>query len=102
MSKSLWGVYDGEPFMENPNLGLLTTLNPRKRGRKKGRKMAAKRKRRMPAGLARYWATHRRKSNPRRKRVRNTHARRRRTYRRNWPVEGMVAGANPRRRRRMR
>ncbi len=95
MAKTLWGMYDGEPFMENPHLGLLTTVNPHK----KGKKMAAKRRRRkgvMPAGLKRYWAARRgRKNAPARKR-RSTRRRR------NWLSPGMVVAANPHRRRRSR
>lgn len=93
MAMKLWGMYDGEPFMENPRLGILSVLNPHRRGKsKKGKKMARKRSRkgRMPAGLRRYWATHRRgkKANPRR----------RRRARKNWVSPGIVAAANPRRR----
>lgn len=43
--------------------------------------MASRRKRRMPAALARYWATHRRNPAPRRKP---------RKYRRNWSVGPVV------------
>src|SRR5579863_5367306 len=87
--RTLWGMYDGEPFMENPHLGLL--LN----ARRKGKKGMAKRKRAMPAGLRRYWAKHRRKNVGRKR----SPARRRRT-RRNFPVAGLVTATNPRRRHR--
>ena len=91
MTTKLWDYFDGEPFMENPRLGILSVLNPHKR-RKKGKKMAKRRSRkgRMPAGLRRYWATHRRgrkRSTPRRKR-----------HRKNWVSPGVVVAANPRRR----
>lgn len=87
MPVRLWDTFDGEPFMENPRLGILSVLNPRKR--KKGLKMAGKksRKGRMPAGLRRYWATHRRhgkKRSPKR-------------HRKNWVSPGIVVAANPRR-----
>lgn len=115
-TKSLWGMYDGEPFMENPHLGVLAMpANPKRyrkriaKGRyeydyvpkgktsRKGMKMAVRRRKRaMPAGLKRYWATHRRKG------AKSAPARRRRSTRRrkNWISPGMVVAANPRRRRR--
>lgn len=71
--KSLWNFYDGEPFMENPHLAIVGA-NPRK----KGKKMAARRK------------AHRRgrKNAPRR--------RTRRTAKRNpFPTAGLAF--NPRR-----
>lgn len=79
----LWKKFNGEPFMINPQIGILGLgLNPR---RKKREKMA-----RQPAALRRYWATHRRKRNPRRRR-----------YRRNpYPIAGLAL--NPRHRRRHR
>ncbi len=94
MSKSLWDFYDGEPFMENPPLGLLGVNSPH---RKAGKKMATRRRKRaMPAGLKRYWATHRRSAGRKR-----APARKRRTARRrkNWVSPGLVVAANPRRRR---
>jgi hypothetical protein len=89
----LWDYYDGEPWMDNPQLGILSlgTTNPRKRG-KKGKKMA---KRRQPAALRKYWATHRRK-----KGRKHTAKRSRRRARRNWVSPGMVVAANPHRKRR--
>lgn len=68
--KSLWGFYDGEPFMENPHIAIVG--NPRK----KGKKMAAKRRNPRRRG---------RKANPRRK------------ARRNFPTAGLAF--NPRKRR---
>lgn len=84
MPKKLWDFVDGEPFMVNPRLGI---INPRKR--RKGRKMAKRRKGRMPPALARYWAKHRRgrKHSPKRRKRRNA-----------WPTAGIAI--NPRRRRR--
>lgn len=71
--KSLWDFYDGEPFMENPHIAVVG-LNPK---RKKGQKMAAKRRNARRRG---------RKANaPRRK------------ARRNFPMAGLVY--NPRKRR---
>lgn len=55
-------------------------------------------KRRQPAALRKYWATHR-KSRSNRKR---SPARRRRTRRNPWPMAGTVAAMNPRRRSRKR
>jgi len=82
----LWKKFNGEPFMINPQIGILGLgLNPRRK--KRGKKAMA----RQPAGLRRYWATHRRgrKHAPRR---------RRRSYRRNpYPIAGLAL--NPRRRR---
>jgi hypothetical protein len=76
--KSLWGFYDGEPFMENPHIAVVG-LNPRK----KGKKMAARRK------------------NPRRRGRKNSPRRR---ARRNFPTAGLAFNPrkrrNPRRRRR--
>lgn len=93
MKKRLWDYYDGEPFMQNPRLGILALGNkPRKR--RKGKKMARKRKgMRQPAALRRYWAKHKhkgKKSNP---------PRRRRRMRKNWVNTGAVSAVNPRRRR---
>lgn len=80
MAKKLWNYFDGEPFLTNPRLGILG-LNPRGR---KGKKMAAKRRK----------ATRRRTSVSRRRT-------RRKSYRRNaFPVAGLVV--NPRKRRRSR
>lgn len=94
MATKLWDFFDGEPFMQNPRLGILSlgTNKPRQRG-KKGRKNVARKRKgmRQPAALRRYWATHRRgkkRSNPRRRRAR-----------RNWMQSGaMVPVPNPRRR----
>jgi hypothetical protein len=90
MTTKLWDFYDGEPFMQNPRLGILALGNkPRKRGHKKGRKAMARRKRRQPAALRKYWASHRkgRKRSPRRRRAR-----------RNWAQSGALVPVNPRRR----
>lgn len=89
MSKTLWGFYDGEPFMENPALGLLGVNKPRK-----GKKMAVRRKKRSnrPRRVRRT-RTHHRKNSPRR-------VRRTRRARRNWMASGMVVPPNPRRRHR--
>ena len=79
MAKRLWDVVDGEPFMVNPRIGL---LNP------KGGSRMRKRRRKMTAKQLRYFG---KKRSP---------ARKRRARRRNpWPVGGMVAMANPKRRR---
>ena len=40
----LWNIYDGEPFLDNPHLSVLT-VNPKRRSRVRRKKMA---KRRMP------------------------------------------------------
>jgi hypothetical protein len=95
-NKPLWDVFDGEPFMENPQLGILG-LNPK---RKRGSKMAVRRRRRV----------HRRgrKSTTRRTKrhvsvsVKANPRRRRRSRRRsNWLVSGAVSPfTNPRRRHR--
>jgi hypothetical protein len=88
----LWDVYDGEPWMENPQLGILSLNKPRKRGKK----MAARkrhRKNRMPAALRKYWATHRR--------GRKNAPRKRRRARKNWISAGSIVPINrPRRHRR--
>jgi hypothetical protein len=92
---------DGERWLINP---LLSVANPRKR---RVKKMAVRRRKarrnRMPAGLRRYWAKHRRnprKASTHRRRRRHVMAnpRRRRRARRNYTSAGMVA-MNPRRRR---
>lgn len=96
-NKPLWDVFDGEPFMENPQLGILG-LNPK---RKRGSKMATRRRRRVHRrGRKHHTRTARRArvavavANPRRRR--RTHRRRR-----NWMVSGAVTPfTNPRRRRR--
>lgn len=82
--------------MENPQLGILSmTGNPRKKGKKMARRKRS-RKGKMPAGLARYWASHRRgkRAAPKRRRTRRA--------RKNWLSPGVVAAVNPRRRRRAR
>jgi hypothetical protein len=93
--KPLWDVFDGEPFMENPQLGILSLGNRPKRKRKKGVKMAVRRrKRRVTRRRGRRHAA------PRvHRRVRRRAAPRRRR-RRNWAVPGVVTAINPRRRRR--
>jgi hypothetical protein len=99
-NKPLWDVFDGEAFMENPQLGILG-LNPKRR--KRGLKMAVRRRRRV----------HRRgkKSTARRSRSKSVTLRinrprrkNRRHRRKNWAVGGAVTPfvANPRRRRRSR
>ena len=93
---------DGERWLINSPLEnpALIVANPRKKRR--SRKMAYRRRRsrknRMPAGLARYWAKHRR--NPHRRRRSSMHNRRRRRARRNFISPGMVAMNRPRRNRR--
>ena len=89
--KSLWGIYDGEPFMENPQLGLLGVNTPRK-----GRKMAVRRRKRSNARRrgCKHAAPRRRSTS-----VRSANPRRRRRARRNWITSGMVVPPNPRRRR---
>jgi len=82
----LWKVFDGEPFMINPRLGI---LNP-KRGRKKGKKAMARRRSRGKAHMA--WVR------SFRKRGRKAAPRRRRRLRNPYPVAGLAI--NPRRRRR--
>lgn len=92
--KRLWDFYDGEPFMENPYLGILGT-NPKRK--KRGKKMAARKRRR----TRRVRRTHGRKHTMRAPRRRRRASPRRR--RRNpWTVAGSVIPmvANPRRRRR--
>jgi hypothetical protein len=94
--KPLWDVFDGEPFMENPQLGILSLGNRPKRKRKKGVKMAVRRRKR---------TTHRRRGRKRaaprvHRRVRRAAPRRRSRRRRNWAVSGMVTPINPRRRHR--
>src|SRR5215470_19205365 len=91
----LW-EYDefGEPWLENGRRGNppLIIVNPKRKAHKKGKKRMARRKRRMPAGLRKYWATHRRgKKASNRKR-----SRRRRTRRNPWPMAGTVAAVNRR------
>lgn len=75
----LWDYFDGEPFLVNPHLAVLT--NPRKKGKKS---MAARRRRRTRARVSGV--------------VRRAPARRRRARRNPYPVAGMVV--NPRRKRR--
>lgn len=99
-NKPLWDMFDGEPFMENPQLGILG-LNPK---RKRGSKMAVRRRRRVHRrgrkSTARRTTARRRvsvsvKANPRRRR--RSSGRRRK----NWLVSGAVTPfTNPRRRRR--
>jgi hypothetical protein len=91
---------DGERWLINP---LLSVANPRKR---RVKKMAVRhrkaRRNRMPAGLRRYWAKHRRnprKASTHRRRRHHVMAnpRRRRRAHRNYTSAGMVA-MNPHRR----
>lgn len=96
--KSLWNYFDGEPFMENPRLGILALGNkPHQRG-KKGKTMAKRRRKgmRQPAALRRYWATHR-------KGRKRSSPRRRRRARKNWANSGAMVPVNrPRKRHRRR
>lgn len=100
MSRLWMEESDGERWLINP---ALVVANPRKR--KRGTKMARRkaRRNRMPAGLARYWASHRRKRTTsvhrrrRRRSVMSNPRRRRSRARRNYASAGMVA-MNPRRR----
>src|SRR5262245_31295997 len=86
----LWD-YDefGEPWLENGRKGNppLLIVNRKRKAHKKGKKKMAKR--RMPAGLRKYWAKHRKsrsKRSPKRK------------QRNSWPMAGTVAAVNrPRR-----
>jgi hypothetical protein len=82
----LWKKFNGEPFMINPQIGILGLgLNPRKR--KKGKKTMARRSARARMAYARSFQKNRRH--------------RRRSYRRNpYPVAGVAL--NPRHRRRHR
>lgn len=89
-NKTLWDFFDGEPFMENPALGLLGANSPRK-----GRKMAVRRKKRSTRRRGRKAAAPRR----RRTTVRRSPRRRSTRRRRNWIASGMVVPPNPRRRR---
>jgi hypothetical protein len=87
--KPLWDYFDNEPFMENPHLGILSLGNSPKRKRKKGLKMAVRRrKRRMTAKQLRYFGKGRKRAPARKRR------------RRNWAVAGSVVPMNPPRRRR--
>lgn len=73
----LWTTdVDGERWLINPQL--IVAANPPHR--RKVKKMASRKKRRMPAALARYWATHRR----------NSPRKHKRHYRRNWSVGPVV------------
>jgi hypothetical protein len=92
---------DGEKWLINPQLIIANPGRRVKRSNKRSvKKMASRRKRRMPAGLRRYWASRRKaKANPHRRRRRVTMAnpRRRRRAKRNFQMPGMLV--NPRRRR---
>ena len=94
-SNRLWDFYDGEPFMENPYLGILGG-NPKRR--KRGKKMAVRRRRRTRR-------VHRkgRKHNVRRMPNRRRRSAPRRRRRNPWTVAGSVVPmvANPRRKRRI-
>lgn len=81
MSKRLWNYFDGEPFLDNPHLAVLTP-NPRKRTK----------------GKIRMARTKARRRNAPRRRTRVVSRSRRRARRNPWPVGGLVI--NPRRRRR--
>jgi hypothetical protein len=84
----LWSEIDGEPWLDNPK---------RRRRRRKGGRMSRKshgrRKGRMPAALARYWAEHGRggKHMKRRRRKGSSRRARRRSFRRN-PFVGRGTG----------
>jgi hypothetical protein len=98
MAKRLWNIFDGEPFLDNPHLGL-ALLNRAKKGKKmalrrrkktyrrRGRKMTArrvKRSRRNPYPMAGVVVNPRR-----RKRGRRHVSRRKRSMRRNPAVLGV-------------
>lgn len=74
MAGRLWNYFDGEPFLDNPHLAIVSN-SP------KGRKPMANR---MPAALKRYWAKHRR-NKPKRRRAARRNA---------FPVSGAVAAMN--------
>jgi hypothetical protein len=97
----LWDIFDGEPFMENPALGILSLSNGPKRRKRKGVKMAVRRRRRkMTAKQLKYFGKGRKRAAPRRRRrVSTTPHRRRSRRRRNWAVAGSVVPMNPPRRR---
>lgn len=90
--KSLWGFYDGEPFMENPHL---VVLNPK---RKKGRSMAKRSSRSRMAWVRSF----RRRKNPKRHGtvavIRATSNPRRRHHRRRRNPVGLPMLMNRRRR----
>jgi hypothetical protein len=81
--RGLWTIVDGEPFMENPRVGILN----KRRKRRKGRKAMARRRGGNAARMA-YVRSFRK----------NRSRRRRRARRNPWPTAGMVAAPNPRRR----
>jgi hypothetical protein len=95
MATRLWDFYDGEPWMDNPNLGLLTLNKPRKRGKKMARRRKKSYVRRKMTALQRkyFGKGHGRKRAAPRKR------RRTRRARKNWLSPGVVVAANPHRRR---
>jgi hypothetical protein len=84
--QALWDFYDGEPFMQNPHLGILggtMAMNPRRKRRNSPRKRYSINRRR---GRKHNAVRRRRRSNPPRRRAR-----------RNWISAGMVLPPNPRR-----
>lgn len=86
---SLWGIYDGEPFMENPSLAIIG--NPRLQTKGKKRKMARRRKsssslKARMAHVRSFRKTARRKTT------------KRRAKRNPYPIGGVAL--NPKRRRR--
>jgi len=92
MSKSLWGVYDGEPFMENPHL---IVLNPRK----KGKKNMARKSSRAHMAYVRSFRKGTKKRNPV-ARVKRTRAKKGLTYMKRTAKRRYTYGYNPKRRRR--
>jgi len=80
-----------EPFLMNPHLGI---INPRKRGRKKGKKSMARRSSKAHMAYVRSFRKNAKRRRP-------TIRRKRRARRNPWPVAGAVL-ANPRRRRSVR
>ena len=82
----LWKLVNGEPYMINPGLGVLSLPNPKRRGKKMAKHWGARHM---------AWVRHK-KRNPSRRRY---HSRSRKSYRKHnpYPMAGMVV--NPYRRR---
>jgi hypothetical protein len=95
MSTRLWDFYDGEPWMDNPQLGLLTMNKPRKRGKKMATRRKTRKRRKMSALQRMYFGKGRKRAAPRKRHA----SRRRKSYRKNWLSPGAVVAANPHRRR---
>jgi hypothetical protein len=108
MSRLWMEESDGERWLINPSLIIANPRARKARKNRRGKKMALRRRRRsrrnrMPAGLRRFWAKHRRHRTNRVHRRRTRRARlnpprRRRRARRNYAASGMLA-MNRRRRR---